>query len=613
MKTIRSLTILPCFILSLFTPQFLSAVPHLIHYQGRVAVDGITFDGEALFKFALVDATGKVTYWSHDDTSVNGSEPVSPVVLQVVAGLYSVLLGEESVENMKPLPADVFNNDDLHLRVWFEADGRGSVLLSPDQRITAAAYAIVAGNAQSAQTAAYASEAGVAANAQTAAVADAVTAGNITSAMLADGAVDATKLAVGAVEAQHLGAGVVEASHLAAGAAAANLADSGFNGVPSGGMILSPMADPTLTDAGYLQAGAIISECWLRLSDVGAPSPRSEYASAMADSFLLIIWGGVDSEGNLLNDGAIYDRRNNTWRSMSTVNAPTARKGHSAAVLSDGQYLQLIIWGGEDASGYCNTGARYYLESNVWVPIETDGAPTARANHGAVSTGNNMVIWGGENGSGNLASGGLFNYVLGWSNIKTTDAPPAASGQAILRGQGRSMFVFGGRIGTTTFSDQGGEYNSVADSWAPFTASGVRRTFFSGVWTGTEAIIWGGWNLGELYNDGYKISTSGYSRISSVNAPSARRYHFSVWTGSEMIVWGGRDSGPLNTGSRYDPVSDSWIEMIQGGPDARYDSAAFWSSWSNEMLMWGGRNDTNVFNDLWSYSPQRTLYLYLKP
>jgi len=40
-------------------------------------------------------------------------------------------------------------------------------------------------------------------------------------------------------------------------------------------------------------------------------------------------------------------------------------------------------------------------------------------------------------------------------------------------------------------------------------------------------------------------------------APVARDTHTAVWTGTEMIVWGGTP-GPLNTGGRYDPGTDSW-------------------------------------------------------
>jgi hypothetical protein len=39
--------------------------------------------------------------------------------------------------------------------------------------------------------------------------------------------------------------------------------------------------------------------------------------------------------------------------------------------------------------------------------------------------------------------------------------------------------------------------------------------------------------------------------------PDGREEHTAVWTGSEMIVWGGATDG-LNTGGRYNPVTDTW-------------------------------------------------------
>ena len=51
------------------------AVPPVLNYAGQVAVNGEAFDGNGLFKFALVNADGTTTYWSNDGTSVDGSEP----------------------------------------------------------------------------------------------------------------------------------------------------------------------------------------------------------------------------------------------------------------------------------------------------------------------------------------------------------------------------------------------------------------------------------------------------------------------------------------------------------------------------------------------------------
>ncbi|HZJ14595.1 MAG TPA: SGNH/GDSL hydrolase family protein [Chthoniobacteraceae bacterium] len=120
-------------------------VPQLINYQGRVVVDGVNFDGAGHLKFALVDAAGTTTYWSNDGTSVGGTEPVASVSLTVSKGLYSVLLGDTSLPNMAAVPASVFANSDVRLRMWFNDGAHGSQLLAPDQRIAAVGYAMIAG------------------------------------------------------------------------------------------------------------------------------------------------------------------------------------------------------------------------------------------------------------------------------------------------------------------------------------------------------------------------------------------------------------------------------------------------------------------------------------
>ena len=117
-------------------------VPQMINYQGRVAVGdpAVNFDGTGEFRFALVNANGSTSYWSNDGTSTEGSEPTAAVSLTVTKGLYSVLLGA----NMTAIPPSVFANADVRLRVWFDDGSNGSQLLTPDQRIAAVGYAMVA-------------------------------------------------------------------------------------------------------------------------------------------------------------------------------------------------------------------------------------------------------------------------------------------------------------------------------------------------------------------------------------------------------------------------------------------------------------------------------------
>ena len=146
-------------------------VPQLINYQGRVAVGAVNFDGSGQFKFALVDTAGNSTYWSNDGTSTAGSEPTTAVTLTVSKGLYSVLLGDATLPNMAIVPSTVFTNPDVRLRVWFNDGTNGFQLLTPDQRIAAVGYAMIAGS-------------------------------------VPDGAITSTKIAAGAVDSSHLSANV---------------------------------------------------------------------------------------------------------------------------------------------------------------------------------------------------------------------------------------------------------------------------------------------------------------------------------------------------------------------------------------------------------------------
>jgi hypothetical protein len=198
MKTVRP------FVLVLFSLMAATAhaqlVPQILHYQGRVAVSGTNFTGNGLFKFALVNGAGSVSHWSNDGTSAGGSEPTASVSLPTTNGLYAVLLGDTTIAGMTlAVPLTVFTNTDVRLRVWF-SNGSGFQRLTPDQRIAAVGYALVAATVQN---------------------------GAITTEKLANGAVDATKLANNAVTAAKIEDGAVTSSKIAFNTVvSSNLADS---------------------------------------------------------------------------------------------------------------------------------------------------------------------------------------------------------------------------------------------------------------------------------------------------------------------------------------------------------------------------------------------------
>ena len=124
-------------------------VPGILSHPGKLRVNGTNFTGTGQFKFALVSAAGDTTWWSHDGTSTGGSDPGgSPVTLPVTRGVFSVNPGDTHVPNMlQPIPASVFSHDSVWGRIWVDDGVNGCQRLTPDRRITAAGYALVADRA----------------------------------------------------------------------------------------------------------------------------------------------------------------------------------------------------------------------------------------------------------------------------------------------------------------------------------------------------------------------------------------------------------------------------------------------------------------------------------
>ncbi|MFK7923692.1 MAG: hypothetical protein AB8H47_17165 [Bacteroidia bacterium] len=149
-------------------------------------------------------------------------------------------------------------------------------------------------------------------------------------------------------------------------------------------------------------------------------------------------------------------------------------------------------------------------------------------------------------------------------------------------------------IGKTSLQVEG--FLGSVEAWTATTTTGAPSSRFRhhAFWTGTEMIVWGGASSGYL-NSGSKYNPNTDSWTAMTNMPDTRNYESVVWTGSEMIVWGGRigNSGQTNTGYRYNPSTDSWTSTsTTGAPSARYYASAVWTG--TEMLVWGGSVNPTV-------------------
>ena len=146
LKTLHSARLLGFFILH--SSFCLHAQNTTFTYQGSVQDNGTNYNGAGLFQFALIttNATATNTWWSNDGTSVSGSEPSAVVTVGVTNGLFTVPLGSPVSASMAALPAAVFLQPGLQLKLWFN-DGVNSFHAFPLQPLTPAPYATYAATA----------------------------------------------------------------------------------------------------------------------------------------------------------------------------------------------------------------------------------------------------------------------------------------------------------------------------------------------------------------------------------------------------------------------------------------------------------------------------------
>jgi N-acetylneuraminic acid mutarotase len=160
--------------------------------------------------------------------------------------------------------------------------------------------------------------------------------------------------------------------------------------------------------------------------------------------------------------------------------------------------------------------------------------------------------------------------------------------------------------GRPPFSPSSGDTCNLADHWDNGVLDDLptARSGHTAVWTGNEMVVWGGaggMNSGSRYDP----ATDTWRATSTLGAPSGRSGHTAVWTGTEMIVWGGAGAGGdsyLSTGGRYNPATDSWTATsTASAPSARGYHNATWTG--SLMVVWGGSDDGSRLNTGGRYDP----------
>jgi N-acetylneuraminic acid mutarotase len=347
-----------------------------------------------------------------------------------------------------------------------------------------------------------------------------------------------------------------------------------------------------------------IQGSWRALpGSVGGPSARMKH-SVVWTGTEMIIWGGLGCYDVLQNSGGRFDPRSESWIATSRGSGGPVDLSSYSAVWTG---IEWMIWGGND-----DPGGRYYPSMDSWSPISNSaGVLDHRIGLSAVWTGTEIIVWGGCS-SYNVYEfptvGGRYNPSTDtWMATSTgSGCPSGRFAPAVWTGT--EMIIWGGAYSdenSNYYENTGGRYNPTKDEWMPTPTEGdcpVARNGHSLVWTGHEMIVWGGstgsgspiniFITGGRFNPETNLWTG---TSTGENCPQPRLYNKVIWSGSEMIIWGGWNSGHFeNTGGKYDPVTDKWTATsIEGNcPSGRTGFSLVWTG--TEMIVWGGTEETSA-------------------
>jgi hypothetical protein len=198
---------------------------------------------------------------------------------------------------------------------------------------------------------------------------------------------------------------------------------------------------------GALSSGGLydpVADVWSSLLAINQPEARYSAASVFTTNRVLL-WGGAPVATSGPGTGSILNLDGNGmptgWTTMRTSGAPSARVGHAAVWTG----TKLLIWGGQNSSGApLGDGACYDPVADSWTALTSSNAPSARAYHSAVWTGTEMVLFGGQSGSTTLGDGAAYDPGLGrWRPLVNGGQPQTRTGSLGVW-TSQELLVFGG-------------------------------------------------------------------------------------------------------------------------------------------------------------------------
>lgn len=378
-----------------------------------------------------------------------------------------------------------------------------------------------------------------------------------------------------------------------------------------------------LDDAWALSLGD--APAWSPLYPAGSPPAGRYLASATYDPVRdrVIVVGGVTAGGVIVNEVWALDLADGgAWTPLAPAGPqPSARMGHAAVYDPSGD--RLVVYGGVSETEYLDDAWALSLGvSPAWTPLAPSGeAPPRQAFHAAAydARRDRLVSFGGHAETG-VATCETWMLSLGASPAWTCARSPGAVLDASFTAdpaRDRAILV-GGSVRSEATDAVWSLALSGPPAWTRLAPSGpgpAPRANHAAVNDATRdrLVVFGGDDAGWSYfGDAWALSLSGSPAWTSLapsgTPPTARSRHTAILdpVRERMIVYGGQSAA----GARFDvwalslAGAPAWTNLAPSGtpPAARWNHVAIYDPVGDRMIVHGGENPGQVFEDTWALS-----------
>jgi len=190
---------------------------------------------------------------------------------------------------------------------------------------------------------------------------------------------------------------------------------------------------------------------WNQIQSISAPSPRVDASLAYhAISGKIVLFGGVDADGQVLGDTWIWDGKK--WTEQKSANTPSPRAG--AVLVYDTARQNLVLFGGTYTKGRIGNflNDTWIWDGRNWTEQKPANAPSPRFATGAVYDAIRsqiLVVGGGPLGS-RLDSDTWIWDGKNWSEQQTTNSPSLRLNANLIYDEASQQVIFFGGSGYLT-------------------------------------------------------------------------------------------------------------------------------------------------------------------